>query len=445
VTRTLAVISLGCSKNLVDAEVAVGALLREGYELTLDEEAADVVLVNTCAFIGPARDEGREVLTELAGRIKADATLAVTGCFPQLAAEQLAEEFQRADVILGVGADRELAEAVRQASSGRRVVRVGPPRPPLAGIAERPRLTAAHVSFLKIAEGCDHPCTFCTIPRLRGPYRSRDAEDVLREAAFAAARGVVELVLLAQDTSRYGEDLAGGPDLAALLRRLGGLGVPWLRVLYLHPARLTEELTAAFAELDAVVNYFDVPLQHVAPHLLEAMGRPAWTPDETLARLERIRASVPGAALRTSFVVGFPGETEADVELLADFIGAARFDHVGVFGFSAEEGTPAAALPGRPSRDAAAGRREELMLRQQDVVASRYRELEGRSFDVLVDRVTPDGYAVGRTYFQGPEGDPVTLIPNAAGLTAGQFVRVEVEGWEGYELVARAAEGARRA
>lgn len=444
-TRTLAVISLGCSKNLVDAEVAVGALLREGYELTFDEEAADVMLVNTCAFIGPARDEGRQVLTEVAGRIKADATLAVIGCFPQLAAQLLAEEFQRADVILGVGADGELAEAVRQARSGRRVIRVGPPRPPLAGIAERPRLTAPHVSFLKIAEGCDHPCTFCTIPRLRGPYRSRGAEDVAREAAYAASRGVVELVLLAQDTSRYGEDLAGAPDLAALLRRLDGVGVPWLRVLYLHPARVTEKLTAAFAELDAVVNYFDVPLQHVAPRLLEAMGRPAWTPEETLATLERIRASVPGAAVRTSFVVGFPGETEADVELLADFIAAARLEHVGVFEFSPEEGTPAASLTGRPSREAAAARREKLMLRQQDVIAGRYRELGGRTFDVLVDRVTPGRPAVGRTYFQGPEGDPVTLLPDAAGLTAGQIVRAEVVGWEGYELVGRVTEGARRA
>jgi ribosomal protein S12 methylthiotransferase len=445
VTRTLAVISLGCSKNLVDAEVAVGALLREGYELTLDEEAADVVLVNTCAFIGPARDEGREVLTELAGRIKADATLAVTGSFPQRAAEQLAEEFQRADVILGVGADRELAEAVRQAGSGRRVVRVGPPRPPLAGIAERPRLTAAHVSFLKIAEGCDHPCTFCTIPRLRGRYRSRDADDVVREAEFAAEGGVIELVLLAQDTSRYGEDIDGGVNLAALLRRLARVGIPWLRVLYLHPARVTDELAGAFAELEAVVNYVDVPLQHAVPRLLEAMGRPAWTPEETLGRLERVRALVPGAALRTSFIVGFPGEADADFELLAEFVEAARFDHVGVFEFSPEEGTPAAALRGQVPPEVARARREELMLRQQDVVAERYRELEGETFDVLVDRVTPEGVAVGRTYFQGPEGDPVTIVANAAGLREGRLARAEIVGREGYELVARAAEVARRA
>jgi len=445
VSRTLAVISLGCAKNLVDAEVAVGELLADGYELTPDEEAADVVLVNTCAFIAPARDEGRRVLAELSGRIKPDATLAVTGCWPQLAADAFAREFERVDVVLGVGAAARLAHAVREAASGRRVIDVGRPRPPLAGVAERPRLTAPHVSFLKIAEGCDHPCSFCTIPRLRGPYRSRDADDVVREAEYAAARGVAELILLAQDSSRYGEELGRGLNLAALLRRLDGAGVPWLRVLYLHPARLTEELLGAFADVEAVVNYVDVPLQHVAPHLLEAMGRPAWTPEEALARLEHVRASVPGAAFRTSFIVGFPGETDDDVELLADFIRAARLDHVGVFEFSPEEGTPAASLPDRPSREAAAARREELMLRQQDVLAELYRELRGRSFDVLVDRVTPEGVAVGRTYFQGPEGDPVTLIPDAGELTPGRFARVEIAGWEGYELVARAARGARRA
>lgn len=444
-SRTLAVISLGCAKNLVDAEVAVGELLADGYELTPDEEGADVVLVNTCAFIAPARDEGRRVLAELSGRIKTDATLAVTGCWPQLAADAFAREFERVDVVLGVGGAARLAHAVREAASGRRVIDVGRPRPPLAGVAERPRLTAPHVSFLKIAEGCDHPCSFCTIPRLRGPYRSRDADDVAREAAYAAARGVAELILLAQDSSRYGEELGRGLNLATLLRRLAGAGVPWLRVLYLHPARLTEELLGAFADVEAVVNYVDIPLQHAAPHLLEAMGRPAWTPEEALARLEHVRASVPGAAFRTSFIVGFPGETDDDVELLADFIRAARFDHVGVFEFSPEEGTPAAALPARPSREAAAARREELMLRQQDVLAGRYRELRGRTLDVLVDRVTPEGVAVGRTYFQGPEGDPVTIIADAGELTPGRFARVEIAGWEGYELVARIGRGARRA
>jgi ribosomal protein S12 methylthiotransferase len=444
VTRTLAVINLGCAKNLVDAEVAVGALRRDGYELTLDEENADVVVVNTCAFVAAAREETREVIADVAARMSAGAILAITGCFPQLAAGELADEFERADVILGVNAAGELAEAVERARAGERVVGAGPPQPPLDDIGARPRLTAPHVSFLKIAEGCDHPCSFCTIPRLRGRYRSRGADDVVREAEIAAERGVVELVLLAQDTSRYGED-TGGPDLAALLRRLAGVGVPWLRVLYMHPARLSDELLGAFAELAAVVNYLDVPLQHAVPRLLEAMGRPAWPPEEALARVEAIRERVPGAALRTTFITGFPGETDEDVEVLAEFIRAARFDHVGVFEFSPEEETPAAALPDRPSAEAAAERRELLMLTQQEVVAARYRELEGRTFDALVDRVLEEGVAVGRTYFQGPETDPVTIIIDGADLDPGRFVRAEILGHEGYELVAREAEAVRRA
>jgi ribosomal protein S12 methylthiotransferase len=439
-TGKLAVISLGCAKNLVDAEAAVGALVAAGYELTAEEEEADVILVNTCAFIGPAREEARAVLAEVSEQLRPEAVLAVTGCFPQLAAEELASEFARADVILGVNAAAEVAEAVGEARSGGRVIRVEPPRPPLAGLAERPRLTLPHASFLKIAEGCDHPCSFCTVPRLRGRYRSRPPADVLREAELAAARDVAELTLLAQDTSRYGADLQEDTNLAALLRDLASVGVPWIRVLYLHPERLTDELAATFAELPTVVNYFDVPLQHASPRLLEAMGRPAWTPEDTLARLARVREIVPGAAFRTSLLVGFPGETEADVNLLADFLTEARLDHVGVFTFSPEEGTPAAALPERPPPAEAEGRRESLMLLQQEIVAARYQELVGARYEVLVDRVAPEGPAVGRTYFQGPEGDPVTIVAAAGDVRPGQFVAAELTGNDGYELLARRAE-----
>jgi ribosomal protein S12 methylthiotransferase len=295
------------------------------------------------------------------------------------------------------------------------------------------------VSFLKIADGCDHPCTFCTIHRLRGPFRSRPADDVLREAEYAAGRGVRELVLLAQDSSRYGSDLAGGPDLAALLRRLGGAGVPWLRVLYLHPARITDDLLAAFAEVPAVVPYLDVPLQHASRRLLAAMGRPAWEPEAALALVARIRALVPGAALRTSFIVGFPGETDEDFDRLLGFAAAAAFDHVGVFEFSPEEGTAAAALGGPVSAAAARERREALMLQQQEKLAAQYERMRGETFKVLVDGAGPAGFAVGRTYFQAPEADPVTLVRGAGAADAGGFIRARVAGHEGYELVAELA------
>jgi ribosomal protein S12 methylthiotransferase len=368
-----------------------------------------------------------------------NATLAVTGCFPQLAADVLAEEFPAAGAVLGVNAAADLAGAIREAAAGRRVVKAGSPAPPLEGIADRPRLTARHVSFLKIAEGCDHPCSFCTIPRLRGRFRSRDADDVLREVEVAAALGVRELVLLAQDSSRYGED-TGGPDLAGLLRRLAAVGIPWIRVLYLHPARLTDELARAFAELESVVNYLDLPLQHASPAVLRAMGRPADSPEETLTRLEGIRALVPGAAIRTSMIVGFPGETDEDFDVLRDFVGKARFDHLGVFEYSPEEGTPAASLTAPVAAETTAARREELMLLQQEIIAARYDELVGRTFDVLVDGVLEEDVAIGRTFFQAPETDPVTIISPADGLAAGEFVRAEIVGNEGYELLARPEE-----
>jgi len=437
VTRRLAVVSLGCAKNLVDTEAAVGALASRGYRLTPDEGAADVVLVNTCAFIGPARDEARVVLAELSARAAPGAVLAVMGCYAQLAAAALRRDFPRVDAVVGVAGPAAVAAAVEAARKGKRTTTVGSPRPALARLASRPRLTARHVSFVKIADGCDHPCSFCVIPRLRGPFRSRPADAILREAEAARAGGAVELVLLAQDTSRYGEDRGVRDGLAKLLRRLGGVGVPWLRVLYLHPARVTDELLAAFADVKSVVKYFDLPLQHVAPRILAAMGRPAWTPNETMAFLDNIRGAVPGAALRTSFVVGFPGETRADFDGLLEFAAAARFDHLGAFEFSAEEGTPAAALPRRVAARVARERRAELMLAQQGVVAARYRDLRGARYRVLVDAVADDGWATGRTYFQAPEADAATRLAPGRRYRPGTFVAAEVVGHEGYELVAK--------
>jgi len=432
--RRAAIISLGCAKNLVDAEVAVGALAAAGYELIDDAAAADVVVVNTCAFVRDARREARAVVAEVSEKLGRRARLAIVGCFPQYAGTRLAAEFPRADVILGVGEGAGLPEAL---AAGKRVIRIGAPRPPLEGIAARPALTAPHVRFVKIAEGCGHPCSFCTIPRIRGPFRSRPGDEVVREAEEAAAAGVREVVLLAQDTSRWGADLEPRQDLAALLRRLARTGVPWLRVLYLHPARVTDELVAAFAELKAVLPYFDLPLQHVVPRLLKAMGRPAWSPEKTLARLARWRELAPGAVFRTSFIVGFPGETAADFDTLANFITAAELDHVGVFEYSPEAGTAAARLAGRVSLRVARARREELMFRQQEVVAARYAALEGKSVRLLVDSRLGRGVAVARAWFQAPETDPVTLVDDGGRSRTGEFVRARIVGHEGYELIAR--------
>lgn len=433
---TVAVIALGCAKNLVDAEAAVGALVADGYRLTFKTEAADVVLVYTCGFIGEARREAEATLAGLADRLKEDATLAVVGCWPQWDAGLAARRFPRADVVLGVSPPAEVVAAIRTARAGGRVIDFHAPAPPLDGIADRPSLTARHVSFLKIADGCDHPCSFCIIPRLRGPFRSRPFDDVVREAEAAAARGVAELILIAQDTSRYGEDLPGRVNLAKLLRRLGGMGIPWIRVMYLHPARVTEELLAAFAEVPALVKYLDIPLQHAAPDLLAAMGRPAVEPDKMLDWLEGVRRAIPGVAFRTSFIVGFPGETQGHFRQLRDFVTAARFDHVGVFEFSAEEGAPAAKLRPRPCKATARRRRERLMFTQQQVLAEKYENIRGAETEVLIDRQSRGERSFGRAYFQAPDEDTVTVVEGVPDGAAGTFARVRFMGNVGYDLVA---------
>jgi ribosomal protein S12 methylthiotransferase len=352
-----------------------------------------------------------------------------------MAAGELGAAFPRVDVFLGVGAATALAAALRRPA---KTTSVGPPRPPLAGIGARPRLTARHVAYVKIAEGCDHPCSFCVIPRLRGRYRSRAADDVVREVEGAAAAGAREVVLLAQDTSRWGEDLGNGSTLASLLTRLASCGVPWIRVLYLHPGRVTDELVATFGALEPVLNYFDLPLQHVSPSVLAAMGRPAWTPEETLGRLQRWRELAPGAVFRTTLIAGFPGEREEDFRALASFVAVAALDHVGVFAFSAEQGTAAAGLGGAVPAVVAQARREELMFRQQDVLASKYAALKGRTWPLLLDAVRGDE-GVGRFWFQAPEADPVTRLKGGRGFCPGDFVRARVAGNDGYELVAARA------
>lgn len=431
--KRFAVISLGCAKNLVDAEVAAGALVAAGYKRTDDPAAADVVVVNTCAFIRDARREARAVVGEVSRQLGRRARLAVIGCFPQYAGARLAAEFPRASVILGVGEGINLPAAL---AAGKRVIRIGATRPPLEGIAPRPALTAPHVRFVKIAEGCGHPCSYCTIPRIRGPFRSRPGDEIVREVEEEAAAGVREVILLAQDTSRWGADLEPRRDLAGLLRRLARTGIPWVRVLYLHPARLTDELVGAMGELKAVVPYFDLPLQHVVPRLLKAMGRPAWSPGKTLAALARWRELAPGAAFRTSFIVGFPGETDDDFNVLARFVAEAELDHVGVFEYSPEAGTAAARLAGRVPRRIGRARREELMLRQQEVIAARYAALEGKTLRLLVDGRLGRGVAIARAWFQAPETDPVTLVDDGGRSRPGEFIRARVAGHEGYELVA---------
>lgn len=428
-------INLGCPKNEVDGEVMLGLLERAGFEVTGDPDAADVLLVNTCGFVAAAEEESVDAILAAARHKEKDGrVLVVTGCLAQRHGEELLSAMPEVDAVVGTGRVPEIAELVRRALSGERVLAVGEPGYDYGRVLPRRATGARHVAYVKIAEGCDNRCTYCMIPRLRGRYRSRPLEVVVEEARELAARGARELVLVAQDTTRYGLDLYGRPRLADLLRALARLeDVRWVRVLYGHPDHLTPDVLAVMAEERRVCRYLDLPLQHVHPDILRRMGRRG-SPEELLRLVEDIRAAVPGVVLRTTFMVGFPGETEAEFEVLRAFAAAARFDRAGVFAFSPEEGTPAARLPDQVPEEVREERRRELLKLQRRLSLSRNRSLVGRVCDVMVDGRTRGGLYLGRTEGDAPEVDGRVYFRAGASLAPGHVVRVRITRGYSYDL-----------
>lgn len=445
---TVALVALGCPKNLVDAEVMLGLLERAGYPLVEDPERAEVLIVNTCAFIEPAVEEALDALLELAdlkqtGRLRA---LICAGCLTQRGGAELLEQLPEVDLFLGPGAVPRVVEAVQAALAGRRQVMLDPLD--YLYCAETPRWRSAPgwTTYVKLADGCDNRCTYCTVPRLRGAYRSRRMQDVLAEVQSLTSSPlsppqresegseVREIIFIAQDTSNYGHDLAPPTSLAELLRALDDLDYDgWLRLMYLHPARLSEPLLAAWAECRPLLPYVDVPLQHVVPQVLRRMGRPG-SPETYLDLLARIREYLPQAAIRTTFIVGFPGETEQDFTTLCDFVTAARFDRLSVFRYWPEEGTPAAALPEQVPFQIGDERLERLMQLQEGLSLSLNRQFIGQRLRVLVEQVTPEG-ALGRSYRDAPEVDGQVRLPGATNLQPGQFVEATITAAEIHDLL----------
>lgn len=432
----VALVPLGCPKNQVDAELMLGLLAAAGYEIVDRPEAAEVVIVNSCAFIEPAVEEAVEALLDLAdfkrtGPLRA---LVCSGCLPQRYGETLLRELPEVDVFLGPGAVPRIAEAVALALAGQRRVLCAPLD--YLCTAETPRLRggAEWLAYVKIADGCDNRCAYCVVPSLRGPYRSRPVADVRREVESLAAEGVREMILIAQDTSAYGHDLHPPGTLAELLRELGSLPYDgWLRVMYLHPAHVNPALLDIMATAPAVVPYLDLPLQHAAPAVLRGMGRPG-SPEAYLDLLGQVRERLPGAAIRTTFIVGFPGETEADFETLLAFVRAARFDRLSAFRYWPEEGTPAAALPDQVPLEVGEERLAALMDVQEDLSLALNQRLIGQRLRVLVEETRPEG-ALGRSYRDAPEVDGQVKIAAAPGLSPGEFVEVEITEAETHDLV----------
>ncbi|MEB3325634.1 MAG: 30S ribosomal protein S12 methylthiotransferase RimO, partial [Cyanobacteriota bacterium] len=365
---TVAFAHLGCEKNRVDTEHMLGLLAEAGYGVSADERDAAVVVVNTCSFIQEARQESVRTLVELAEQGK---QLIIAGCLAQHFQDELLTALPEARAIVGTGDYQHIVSVLQRVEAGERVNQVSAvPTYVADDHVPRFRTTNDAVAYLKVAEGCDYRCAFCIIPRLRGDQRSRSIPSILAEAKALASQGVKELILISQITTNYGLDIYGKSQLAELLRQLGQVDIPWIRVHYAYPTGLTPEVLAAFREVPSVLPYLDLPLQHSHPEILRVMNRP-WQADVTDRLLERVREDLPEAVLRTTFIVGYPGETEEHFQHLLAFVERQRFDHVGVFTFSPEEGTPAAGLPNAVPRSVAIERRDRLMALQQPIAAAR--------------------------------------------------------------------------
>jgi ribosomal protein S12 methylthiotransferase len=435
-------VSLGCPKNLVDSEVMLGMLARQGYQLTPQAELAEVIIVNTCAFIEPAQRESIDAILEMAEYKKSGVArkLVVAGCLVERYRQEILKEIPEVDFVIGTNELERILEACGEDGPARSLE--GSAEPFLYHeLTPRVLATPPYSAYLKIAEGCDHPCSFCVIPQMRGRFRSRRFASAVREAENLARQGVRELTIVGQDTTSYGEDLGLRDGLASLLRELGKIPeLVWVRFLYCYPNRLTDTLIAAVAETAKVAKYIDLPLQHVSAPVLKLMRRGS-SGERFLRLLEKIRAAIPGVTLRTSLIVGFPGETEEDFKLLLSFVEAAQFDHLGVFVYSNEETSASYALPGQVPSAVAGRRKRRLMALQRGISRRKLRQRVGGRFPVLVEGRSEETELLfrGRLESQAPGIDGQVLINDFEGAEprAGEFRWATITAAGDYDLVAR--------
>jgi len=437
-------VSLGCPKNRVDSEVMVGQLREGPFELVDDPADAQVIVVNTCSFIQPATEESIDTVLQLAQLKRSGSArkLVVTGCMVQRYGKTLEDELPEVDHFLGTGEYHHLAEVLTRPDAPRSLVDT----PRYLHDDRTPRVNSwlPHSAYLKISEGCDHTCTFCIIPQLRGKMRSRPVDSLVAEARRLADGGVVELNLVSQDSTAYGRDLGDGSDLGRLLRALAKVdGIRWIRLHYAYPIGLPESLLRAIAEEEKVVKYLDMPLQHASGRILKAMRRGVTRAGQERI-LERVRRFVPDIAIRTTFIVGFPGETDADFQELEDFVREQRFDRVGGFTYFQEEGTPAADLPGQVEERVKDARQKALMKTQERISKERNRGLVGRVLPVLVDGPSKESELLlsGRLSTQAPDVDGVVYLQNPADdVRAGQIRPVRIRRASTHDLVGEIVAG----
>ena len=458
----LGLISLGCPKNLVDSEVMLGIIEKYNIEITNDPEAAEIIIVNTCGFIESAKQESIDTILSMAA-YKTDGCcryLIVTGCLAQRYAQELFQDMPEVDAIVGTDVYKDIDRVIERVMQGQRVLHIKEDdllplikrtiihdavvsKDSLLNedcVAADPRklTTPPYLAYLKISEGCDNFCSFCAIPMIRGRYKSKPYEQVMAEAKDLADRGVKELVVIAQDTTRYGQDLYGKLRLAELLRDLNALpGLKWIRVLYSYPNTFTDELIEAYATLPKVCHYVDLPLQHASDRLLHAMRRRDKI-NETKALLKKLRERIPDIVIRTTFIVGFPGETDEDFAILKDFVKEQKFENAGVFQYSQEENTAAASMPDQVPEDTKQDRYDELMAIQAGISEDIHRAMEDMLLEVVVEgyEEEEDNLAVARSYREAPDIDGSIFVENAPGLKPGDFIKVRIEQGFAYEVVA---------
>ncbi len=427
---TVAISHLGCEKNRIDTEHMLGLLVNAGYSVDSNEELADYVIVNTCSFIEAARQESVKTLVELA---EANKKIVITGCMAQHFQEQLLEELPEAVAVVGTGDYHKIVDVIERVEQGERVKEITAEPTYIADeTTPRYRTTTEGVAYLRVAEGCDYRCAFCIIPHLRGNQRSRTIESIVAEAEELANQGVKEIILISQITTNYGLDIYGKPKLAELLRALGKVDIPWVRMHYAYPTGLTPDVIAAIQETPNCLPYLDLPLQHSHPEILRSMNRP-WQGQINDGIMERIKIALPSAVLRTTFIVGFPGETQEHFQHLLEFTQRHKFDHVGVFTFSPEEGTPAYNLPNQIPAEIMAARRDQLMALQQPISFQKNQQEIGKIVDVLIEQENPEtGKLIGRSGRFSPEVDGQVYVKGEARL--GTIVKVAIQSAEAYDL-----------
>ena len=436
----IGMISLGCPKNQVDAEMMLSTLCEAGFEITGEVEGCDVVIINTCGFIGDAKKEAIDTILEVC-QLKEEGSVGavvVTGCLAQRYKDEIMKEIPEVDAVIGIGANSDIALVCRDVL-GSKKVNLFPPKLALPLEGGRVLTTPQHYAYLKIAEGCSNCCTYCAIPKIRGKFRSREMENIIAEAKSLAENGVKELIVVAQDTTKYGIDLYGELKLSDLLKELCKIdGIEWIRTLYCYPESITDELIETMASEDKICKYIDIPLQHCDGDVLKRMNRRGDRESLTVL-INKLRKAIPDIVIRTTFIVGFPGETDENFESLCEFADEMQFDRYGCFAYSAEEDTPAAIMENQIDEDVKVERANIMNSQQQRIFEDKLEALVGKELTVIVDGFDEEEMLYfGRSYMDAPEIDTVVIISSEEELTAGQFAKGVVKGNLNGELIVEA-------